>query len=69
MNFSLLLQQLAGYLIASLVTWAATRYHLTTDQQGILTTDIIGAVGLASATLFGLWTHHRAYVAIPPNVK
>lgn len=68
MNLSLLFQQFVGYVVASLVTYLATRYHLSTEQQGIVTADIIGAVGVGSATMYGLWTHHRAFLATPPAV-
>jgi hypothetical protein len=67
MNLSLLLQQFAGYAVASLVTYLATRYHLTQEQQGILTTDVMGGIGVAGATAYGLWTHHRAFVSTPPQ--
>jgi hypothetical protein len=66
MNLSLLLQQFVGYVATGVVTYLTTRYHLTADQGGIITTDILGAVGLLGTTAFGLWTHHRALVSAPP---
>lgn len=67
MNWSLLGQQLAGYLVASLLTFLATRYHLTQEQQGIISADLYAGIGIAGATVYGLWTNHRAFLSAPPK--
>lgn len=67
MNWSLLAQQFVGYFVASLITWLATRYHLTQEQQGVISADIYAGIGIAGATVYGLWTNHRAYLAKPPG--
>lgn len=65
MNWSLLAQQFAAYCVATIITGLATRYHLTQEQQGLISTDLYAGLGVASTMAYGLWTHHRAYLATP----
>lgn len=55
------------WMVGGIVAWLAGRYHLTVDQQQLVSTDIIGGISFGGSMIAGLWLHLRAYQATPPK--
>lgn len=64
---STLLAPAITWMVGGIVAWLAGRYHLTVDQQHLVSSDILGGIGFAAAWVTGLFLHWRARMAQPPN--
>lgn len=62
-----LIAPLIAWIVGGLVAWLAGRYHLTVDQQQLVSADVLGGIGFVMAGATGLTLHWRARMAPPPN--
>jgi hypothetical protein len=64
-----ILKPIALYFITGGIGWFAGRYHLDTSQQQQITSDVMGAAGVAVTAAAGALVHWRALVSPPPITK
>ena len=51
-------------ILTALMVYLSTKYHLTAEQQSLLTTDILAGVSMIGG---GFATWHAAYKFTPPQ--